>query len=150
MLCVDLPNDLEHFFGLLIVLFRVDEPVGALATFVQRDDLDRRMYTAPPIERYGRILFRCDLVKRIHADVWGRFRQFDGLVLLLGIGMYCAFTNTATYIVSKGIGNSAQIGTVLTMLSLGGLVLGFIFSRVFKLCGRFTMPQERSPFLGRV
>ena len=60
------------------------------------------------------------------------------LVFILGIGIYCAFTNTATYIVGKGIGNSAQIGTVLTMLSLGGLVLGFIFSHIFKLCGRFT------------
>jgi len=60
------------------------------------------------------------------------------LAFLLGIGIYCAFTNTAAYIVAKGIGDSASIGTVLTMLSVGGLVLGFIFNKLFLKAGKYT------------
>lgn len=57
---------------------------------------------------------------------------------LQGVALYVMFTNCSTFITSTGIGDSALVGTLLMLMSIGGLVLGFVFAPLYGAAKRFT------------
>lgn len=63
-------------------------------------------------------------------------------VLVYGIftlSIYPMLVGISTLIVSRELGTAATTGIVLAFLTLGGMVAGSIFGKVFKISGRFIM-----------
>ncbi len=63
-------------------------------------------------------------------------------VLVYGIFTLCIYpmlVNMSTLIVERGLGTTATAGIVLSFLTIGGMVAGSIFGKVFKISGRFIL-----------
>ncbi|WP_051355776.1 MFS transporter [Acetobacterium malicum] len=58
---------------------------------------------------------------------------------LYTLAIYPMLVNMSTLIVDRGLGTTATAGLVLALLTIGGMVAGSIFGKVFKLSGRFIM-----------
>lgn len=64
------------------------------------------------------------------------------IVLVYGLytlAIYPMLVNMSTLIVERGLGTTATAGIVLALLTIGGMVAGSVFGKVFKLSGRFIM-----------
>ncbi len=53
---------------------------------------------------------------------------------------YTMLLNMSTILTEEHIGNSATAGTILSMYTIGGILSGLVFSRLYKAAGRFTIP----------
>ncbi|AFA48363.1 MFS transporter [Acetobacterium woodii] len=63
-------------------------------------------------------------------------------VLVYGIFTLCIYpmlVNMSTLIVERGLGTTATAGVVLSFLTIGGMVAGSVFGKVFKISGRFIL-----------
>lgn len=63
-------------------------------------------------------------------------------VLVYGIFTLCIYpmlVNMSTLIVERGLGTTATAGIVLSFLTIGGMVAGSVFGKVFKISGRFIL-----------
>ncbi|UYO64147.1 MFS transporter [Acetobacterium wieringae] len=64
------------------------------------------------------------------------------IVLVYGIytlSVYPMLVNMSTLIVERGMGTTATAGIVLALLTIGGMVAGSVFGKLFKISGRFIM-----------
>jgi MFS family permease len=64
------------------------------------------------------------------------------IVIAYGIytlSIYPMLVNMSTLIVDRGLGTTATAGVVLALLTIGGMVAGTVFGKVFKISGRFIM-----------
>ena len=64
------------------------------------------------------------------------------IVIVYGIytlSIYPMLVNMSTLIVDRGLGTTATAGIVLALLTIGGMVAGSVFGKVFKISGRFIM-----------
>lgn len=48
--------------------------------------------------------------------------------------------NMSTIITTEKIGNAALAGTILSMYTVGGIIGGFIFGKMYKMAGKMTIP----------
>ncbi|MFZ7120340.1 MAG: MFS transporter [Eubacteriaceae bacterium] len=67
--------------------------------------------------------------------IWGIALGF-GLMMLI---MMPLLLNMSIIIVGEGIGNAASAGFVLTMNTVGGMIAGLIFGKIYKKTQRFTL-----------
>ncbi|MCR4435925.1 MAG: MFS transporter [Clostridiales bacterium] len=68
--------------------------------------------------------------------IWGISLGF-GSVMLVTIPVTL---NMSMIIVNGGMGNAASAGFALMMYTVGGLVSGLVFGKIFQKAGRFTLP----------
>ncbi|MDK2940915.1 MAG: hypothetical protein PWP56_428 [Acetobacterium sp.] len=64
------------------------------------------------------------------------------IVLVFGLyilSIYPMLVNMSTLIVERGLGDTATAGIVLALLTIGGMIAGSIFGKVFKVSGRFIL-----------
>ena len=63
-------------------------------------------------------------------------------VLVYGIytlTIYPMLVNMSTLIVNRGLGTTATAGVVLALLTIGGMLAGSVFGKVFKISNRFVL-----------
>jgi len=63
--------------------------------------------------------------------------------LLFGLAMmlnYPMMVNMSTIIITGNLGNAASAGAVLSMFTVGGMVAGVLFGKVYQKATRFTIP----------
>lgn len=61
-------------------------------------------------------------------------------MILVYMNLNPMLLNMSTIITSENIGNATSAGTVLSMYTIGGIVGGIIFGKVYQLLGRLTIP----------
>jgi MFS family permease len=64
------------------------------------------------------------------------------IVGVYGIYTLCIYpmlVNMSTLIVQRGMGDTSTAGIVLALLTIGGMIAGSVFGKVFKMSGRFIM-----------
>lgn len=54
--------------------------------------------------------------------------------------MYPMLLNMSTIIISSGLGNAAAAGTVLSMFTVGGMISGALFGKVFQIFKKYCIP----------
>ena len=65
------------------------------------------------------------------------------LSVLFGIAMmlnYPLLVNMSTIIITDNLGDAASAGIVLSMFTVGGMVAGAIFRKIYQKATRFTFP----------
>lgn len=65
------------------------------------------------------------------------------IVIVYGVftmGIYPMLMNMSTVIAERGIGTTATAGVVLALSTIGGILAGIVFGKIYKAIGRFVMP----------
>lgn len=61
-------------------------------------------------------------------------------MILVYMNLNPMLLNMSTILTSESIGNATAAGTILSMYTIGGIVGGFIFGKLYALLGRMTIP----------